>query len=188
MSQQQEASTVHTAQGPMRPATHREITACFRALEARAEWEAVRDFAHQLFGEQAHHVEVVTGDAYDDEHYSTVVEDVTVYDGANKQLPYDLTLPYWSQVEPDGSSLLQDFERSLKNEEAEASTPLSQEEREQLLQEYAHEYVQDNHVYTEEFDLPRDDATFVLDESPEPSACCLYVFCNQEAPQVYLKP
>jgi hypothetical protein len=149
-------------------------------LEERTEWEEVRDFAHQLVGSRAHHVQVVTGDEYDDERSSTVVEDVIVYDAENNPLPYDLKLPYWSQVDPNHStyatSLLQEFEKLLEEEEAKAATPLSQEEREQRLQEYAHDYVRDTNLYANEFDLPREDATFALDDPPtERANPALYV-------------
>ncbi len=98
MPQQQEnaCAIVNTPVGMMRPATSSEITAWLRQHEWQAGWEAVHDFAQQLFGERAHHAQVVTGDEYDDEHYYTVVEDVIVYDAEGNPLPYDLTLPYWT--------------------------------------------------------------------------------------------
>jgi hypothetical protein len=188
MSKPQEAlsTVVNTSAGRMRPATYHEILAVLRQLEAQAEWEAVRDFAHRLFGKRAHHVQIVTGDAYDDEHYYRVVENVIVYDAEDTPLPYDLTLPYWTRVRPhqdaEASSLLADFEGSLREEEARATEPLSQGEREQILQEYAHEYVQENDLYADVFDLPREDGIFALDEPPpERAGSVLYMLCEQEA-------
>jgi hypothetical protein len=182
------SAVISTPLGMMRPAAYHEITAYVREMEARAEWEDVRDFAYQLFGERAHQVQVVTGDEYDDEHYFTVVENVIVYDAEKNLLPYDLTLPYWNQVGPDqlatATSLLQDFENWLKEEEAERTESLSQEERERLLQEYADGYVRDNNLYANEFDLPREDRTFILDEPPpEIAAPPLYVCFEQEEKQ-----
>jgi hypothetical protein len=187
MPKPQEASSavVSTSIGKMRPAGYHEITAYLRDLEAQTTWKAVHDFAHQLFGERAHHVEIETGDEYDDEHYYRVIEDVVVYDIDNNPLPYDLTLPYWSQAKPDHSdnatSLLEDFEASLKEEEAKATEPLEKEDREQLLQEYTHEYVRDTNLYAE-FDLPPEDATFALDEPPpEITGPVLYILVDQKA-------
>jgi hypothetical protein len=74
------------------------------------------------------------------------------------------------------------LKKTLEEEEAKAATPFSQEEREQRLQEYAHDYVQMDNLYANEFDLPREDAIFALDDPPPTVASpVLSILFGQEA-------
>ena len=178
LSEQQYSVSV----GILRIATYEEIIACLRNMKAQAAWDAAQDFACRLFGGKVHRVEVRIKNEYDGGHSYTVFEDVTVYDALGNQVPYDLSLPYWSRINLDGdecaTSLLQDFEIWLREEETSAAEPLSQRERERLLQVYAHGYVQDNNLYANEFNLLREDSTFLLDDLPPHSL--LYVLLDQE--------
>jgi hypothetical protein len=176
-SQEPPSASVNTSLGRMRPATNAEIREVWRKREERAAWEAARHCATRLFGEQARTVQIITGDEYDDERYFPVIEQVLVFDAEGHPLPYDLSLPYWShRYSWQTTSLREDFEQALAQEEAQAETPLSPAERAEFLQAQAHEYIQDQNIYVDEFALPTEDAFFALDAPPPDGAIpVLYV-------------
>src|SRR5712692_250951 len=102
--------------GELRQATPEEILKAATQVNTLQDWQRALDFARSIYGDQVHMAKLVIDHNFDDGKENRYLVTIEGYDQQGNQLPYDFSLPFWSQEGYDERTLAQRVEHDMPYE------------------------------------------------------------------------
>jgi hypothetical protein len=167
------SGTFSSAIGTLRQATPEEILKAAQQTNDLQDWQGVIDFAKSLYGEQVYKAELQIDHNFDDGEENRYLVMIHAYDKQDNRLPYDLSLPFWSQQYYTGKTLREEIEPATKSEIERIKQyrrkpgNLSEEELAQAREEAIRSIVHDDLPQLSELDFYAN--KFYVDRPPLPN-------------------